>query len=406
MNRIPSTEVHGAAVLVDSRGQVSRVLVNNIDQFQVENTRQLTELMESSSIIKFKYFFQNLVDSGAVTNWEFLFKKGDQFQLFLVSAVQHQDDYLVLLAERKEDTWHLAADLLELTNQQVDFVQACLTDLEPGRGDVFGNPATCFDEICVLNNELVNLHRIINKQKSDLEQLIAQKDYFLGMAAHDLHNPLWAIKYFSDILKSDLVGALSEKQAEHLEIISSSSRFMLGLVEDLLDVTAISSGELILDLLEVDLGQLLNQIVKLYQALADQKDIQIDYSQEVDPGFKIPLDPDRFQQAIGNLLSNAVKFSPRGESITVIYTAEENQIWIQVQDNGPGIPEDEIDEIFRLFRRTSVVGPEGEKSSGLGLAIARKIIAAHRGNLEVDSIVGKGTVFSVYLPIHNREKVN
>jgi signal transduction histidine kinase len=399
-------DVHGAVFLVDSRGEVSRVFVNNIQQFQIEDVGLLTELMEASSKIKFQHFFKNLVNSGAAENWEFLFKIKDQFRLFLVSGVKHQEGYMIILAENKEDTWHLAANTLGLSSQQMDFIEECVTDLPPQDEYEFRDQMSYFDEICRLNNELVNLHRIIIKQKNDLEHLNEQKDYFMGMAAHDLHNPLWAIKYFSDILKSDLVDALSDQQEEYLEIISSSSRFMLDLVEDLLDVTTISSGELILDLLEVDLGQLLNQVVRLNQALADQKDIQINLSQEVDPGLKIPLDPDRFQQVINNLLSNAIKFSPRGESINIVYTADKDQVCVQVQDNGPGIPEDELDQLFQLFRKTSVVSPEGKKSSGLGLAIARKIINAHQGDLRVNSIVGEGTEFSVYLPIENVKKIN
>jgi signal transduction histidine kinase len=249
-----------------------------------------------------------------------------------------------------------------------------------------------------LNNELANLQRSLAKTNLELERLNKQKNRFLGMAAHDLRNPLTAIQMCSEYLLEESGHKLNPDELEFLAAIRSSSEFMLRLVNDLLDVAIIESGKLQLDLWPTDLKPLLSRSVMLNGILAKRKGIELRLS-EYPEVPKLAVDPSKIEQVINNLLSNAVNYSKPNTTVDIRLELSESELVISVKDEGPGIPGNELDKLFRPFERTTVRTSNGEKSSGLGLAIARKIVLGHRGRIWLESEVGKGSVFYVALPI-------
>jgi signal transduction histidine kinase len=222
-----------------------------------------------------------------------------------------------------------------------------------------------------------------------LSKANAAKNRLLGMAAHDLRNPLASIRALADYLRDGTVGALTPDQLDLVNHIHSASQAMLQLVNELLDTSVIEPCAL---------GELVEQAIYLNNINAAQKGTKI----LLRPGPlppALPLDPAKIRQVLDNLLSNAVKFSPPGSVVTVVTTTADGHCVVAVRDRGPGIPEGERHRLFQDFGRTSVRPTGGEKSTGLGLAICRKIIEAHGGAIGADNLPEGGAEFRLRLPL-------
>ena len=239
------------------------------------------------------------------------------------------------------------------------------------------------------------------EQNAHLERLNEEKNRFLGMAAHDIRNPLLAIEYFSKNLL-DYFSGLSDKHYEEAEHIYTSARFIQNLVNELLDFSTIESGKTELDLQLHDPGVLINETTKLNRLLAQKKDISIITKVSLEP-VKILIDGSKMLQVLNNLLTNAIKFSNRNSEIEIGAHLNNNTLHIWVKDQGQGIPDKEQENLFKPFVKTSVRSTEGEPSSGLGLAIVKRIIDAHQGQITVDSHVGEGTNFNLSIPFQLTE---
>ncbi|QPJ64381.1 MAG: hybrid sensor histidine kinase/response regulator [Candidatus Nitrohelix vancouverensis] len=227
------------------------------------------------------------------------------------------------------------------------------------------------------------------------QKLVEAKNVFLGMAAHDLRNPLVCIRGFSELLKDEDLDV--ESQIEYKELIHSVSNEMLTILNDLLDISQIESGKLKLTLKPNDLGKLVERRVHLNKNIAKKKEIQI--LSELESLPSVQFDFERMGQVLDNFISNAIKFSPQGTVIRVRLKQSENKARIEVVDEGPGISEDEISQLFGEFQKLSSRPTAGESSTGLGLAIVKKIVNAHGGEVGVTSEVGRGSSFYFCLPL-------
>jgi signal transduction histidine kinase len=189
-----------------------------------------------------------------------------------------------------------------------------------------------------------------------------------------------------------------EQETQLLNRIRASSQFMLQLVDDLLDISAIESGKLDLNPSPVPVGKIFESCVDLNTIPASQKQIGVD----VDLSEDLPLiraDASKMDQVFNNLLSNAIKFSHAGSRVTLKARRVGDLVQLSVGDQGQGIPADELGKLFQPFQKSSVRATAGEKSTGLGLTIVRRIVEGHGGTIEVQSEVGKGTIFIVSVPI-------
>lgn len=249
-------------------------------------------------------------------------------------------------------------------------------------------------------NELrsrVNVGRRLVEALDNLRESNEIKNKFLRIAAHDLRNPLSVIINISRMLRSGFFHESPEKSNDFLMKIDQSAQDMLTLVNDLLDVSVIECGQLKICGRQCSLGVLLEQRVELTAQLAAGKEIALDAEIEEVPPFR--FDPDRITQVIDNLLSNAVKYSPRGSLVQVFLKRKNHSAWVYVKDQGPGITDEDQKRIFGEFQRIDSRPTGGESSTGLGLAIARKIVEAHNGEIGVQSQIGSGSIFSFALPI-------
>lgn len=241
---------------------------------------------------------------------------------------------------------------------------------------------------------------LIERQKLLVDQLSkanAAKNRFLGMAAHDLRNPLASIRGLAEFLTDGTVGALTPDQQDLVSTIHSASQSMLDLVNELLDLATIEAGELKLMLEPHDLAALLEKSVFLNNIEAAKKGTKVTLAKH--PELVRPkIDSAKIRQVADNLISNAIKFSPPGSEITVEVNVGADSCGFSVKDQGPGIPAAERDKLFKDFGKLSVKPTAGEKSTGLGLAICRKIVDAHAGSIMAQNLPIRGCEFRVTLP--------
>jgi signal transduction histidine kinase len=271
--------------------------------------------------------------------------------------------------------------------------------LAAGGVDYLPKPIRAKEALARIRTHLQIRHLLAEQQLlvEELSKANAAKNKLLGMAAHDLRNPLASIRGLAEFLRDGVVGRLTPDQLDLVETIHAASKQMLVLVNELLDVATIEAGELKLSLEMADLTEIVEKAVYLANIEASAKQTKI----EIVPHDRPPphrLDPNKIRQVVDNLLSNAIKFSPPGSTITVEVEAVAGSIVLAVRDQGPGIPESERHKLFKDFGRTSVQPTGGEKSTGLGLAICRKIVEAHHGTITAENLPGRGCVFRVTIP--------
>jgi signal transduction histidine kinase len=224
----------------------------------------------------------------------------------------------------------------------------------------------------------------------------------LGMVAHDLRNPINGILSASEALLENAAGMLPDCDLGLLEAIRSASRFMMRLIDDLLEISALESGKLKLDLKPTNILSLIEQNLSLNRLLAEGKRIKIDINVTREPPA-MNVDPMKLSRVIDNLVTNAIKFSTPQSRIEIRLGTEAELAILSVHDQGLGIAPHELRKVFAPFRR----GRDASKmnGTGLGLAIAKRIVEAHGGQLMLRSQVGKGSTFTVMLPISKHRGV-
>ncbi|MGP0628305.1 GAF domain-containing sensor histidine kinase [Nitrospina sp. 32_T5] len=241
----------------------------------------------------------------------------------------------------------------------------------------------------------------IVESNQKLKRLNELKNQFLGIASHDLRNPIYVIQTFSEVLKNGTVGTINPKQKELLEKIYKSSNFMRGLLDNLLDISKIESGQIKLNKKSHDLNLVVKQQVEMAQMLADKKNIAIISNLESNDPFL--FDENAITQAIMNFIGNAIKFSPVNSIITVSTKSKDQNIEFSVKDEGPGLSEEDQKLLFKEFQTLSAKPTGGEKTTGLGLAITKKLVSLHSGKVGVNSELGKGACFFFVIPFLKNE---
>lgn len=272
------------------------------------------------------------------------------------------------------------------------------------RGDL-GEPVAirALDEVGLLTRSFEELRqgyleqlardREARRQAQEADRI---KSEFLDSVSHELRTPLNAILGFTQVLLAELEGPLSEGQREDLSMIQASGEHLLELFNNVLDLSALASGRIELNLSEVDPGQLLHEAASLLEAQREGKDVRIrrEVSAQVP---KVTADPTRLRQIVMNLGSNAVKFTRQGE-VRLRAVQHQDELWIEVHDTGVGIAPSELSSIFEEFIQGGT-SKERRRGSGLGLSICKQLTELHGGRIWAESELGEGSVFTVALPL-------
>lgn len=394
------TDQQGIALLCGANGAVLRVIRDELelpDFFRVGHT--LAELVTASAADTLAAFLKVLADRGAAFNWALPVEIAGVATPLYFAGVAEGDHFYLVAARSSAGLARFHEELMLINNEQTNALRAALKELSVQQRHDARRDSALYEDLSLLNNELATLQREMAKKNIELEQLNALKNELLGMAAHDLRSPLGVIQNYSDFLEADAGPQLSDEHRAFISIIQRTSRFMLGLVDDLLDVTTIEAGRLTLDRQPSDLGRLLADNVTLNRTLAARKNITIELATTVESLPMVTLDARRIEQVLNNLIGNAMKFAPPGSRVTVSAEATADAVMIRVTDQGPGIPAADLPNLFKPFAKATARGTAGEKSTGLGLAIVGKVVAAHGGRIWVESELGKGATFFVSLPI-------
>jgi PAS domain S-box-containing protein len=224
------------------------------------------------------------------------------------------------------------------------------------------------------------------------------KNEFLANMSHELRTPLNAIIGFSDVLLEGYFGELNNKQHRYLDNISNSGRHLLGIINDILDISKVESGKSILELEVISIHGMLEEMISFMQPLAADKEIVLKL--EIAPGpDNLLADKAKVKQVLYNLIGNAIKFTDIGEYITINTKTEGNMAYISVIDTGIGIGAHDKERLFRPFTQLDSSTHRKYEGTGLGLALSKELIELHGGIIWVKSEPGKGSTFTFTLPL-------
>jgi signal transduction histidine kinase len=237
----------------------------------------------------------------------------------------------------------------------------------------------------------------LEQEESRREELDRLKDEFVLTASHELRSPLTSVQGFAELLMLERE-SLTPRQAETVEVILDNCRHLVRLLNDLLDLARSDAGRLSIRPQPTEVAPLVEDVVRTMRAQTEAGSQSL--SEDVPAGLPpINVEPDRIRQILVNLLTNAHEYSPEGASIGVSARAVGAEVEISVSDDGPGIPEEQLERIFDRFTRGDAGLTQRVGGTGLGLAISKSLAEAHGGGIGVESVVGRGSTFRVRLPI-------
>lgn len=239
-------------------------------------------------------------------------------------------------------------------------------------------------------------------EKERVEYANRAKSEFLATMSHELRTPLNSIMGFSELLKEGMYGELNEKQAHYINNVLTSSKFLLELINDILDLSKVETGKIELVRERMSVPGTISETIVLIKEKASKHNVHI--KQDFDPQLDfIEADKQRFKQILFNLLSNAIKFSKKeGGTVAITAKKESDMAKFSVSDTGIGIKEEDMGKLFKEFAQANPEISKNYGGTGLGLAITKKLVELHGGNIAVESRYGEGSTFSFLLPVSSR----
>jgi len=261
-----------------------------------------------------------------------------------------------------------------------------------------------FADQAVIAIENVRLFDEIQDKSRQLEIASQHKSQFLANMSHELRTPLNAILGYTELILDNIYGETPDKMREVLERLQANGKHLLGLINDVLDLSKIEAGQLTLDLGDYSLQDVVHTVVVAVESLANGKKLSL--TTVVD--LNLPVghgDERRLAQVLLNLVGNAIKFTDKGE-VAINATAENGSFTVTVRDTGPGIAPSDQGKIFEEFQQADNAATKRKGGTGLGLSIARRIIGMHGGRIWVESDAGKGSTFAFTIPVKVERQVS
>ncbi|MBP9855531.1 MAG: hypothetical protein KBD53_11750 [Candidatus Omnitrophica bacterium] len=268
--------------------------------------------------------------------------------------------------------------------------------------------ARLFEEVYrssqVLESKVQDRTRELQEALREVQDISRTKSDFISAVSHELRTPLTSIKGYASILMDGKLGDIPIEVKQRLGKINTHSDNLVGLINNLLDISRIESGRVEMNFGKCDLRNLIENVRDLLTPQMKDKEINF----ETDIAANVPtlqLDSSQVERVFINLVGNAIKFTPIKGNITVKADLNDDIVHIQVTDNGIGIPEEDIRRLFEQFFRVDNEINQNVKGTGLGLALAKKIVEAHGGSMWVTSVVKQGTTFHFKLPVLSEEDI-
>lgn len=261
------------------------------------------------------------------------------------------------------------------------------------------------EELAMQNEELKSQTEELRSQQRELEQKNLEikranqaKSEFLANMSHELRTPLNSIIGFSEVLEDKSFGELNEKQEKYIRNIHSSGKHLLQLINDVLDLSKVEAGKIVLQYEEFSISEILRSIKTVVKTAVDKKNLSFDM--EIDEHLtSVNADKQKFWQIMINLLSNAIKFTPQGGKIKVVAKGIDRILQVSVTDTGIGIKPEDQSRIFTRFQQINSKATREYAGTGLGLALTKKFVEMHGGKIWVESEFGKGSTFTFTIPL-------
>lgn len=250
------------------------------------------------------------------------------------------------------------------------------------------------------DDEIAELSRSFNYMVDALENLENMRRDFLSNISHELRTPMTTIKGFVDGILDGVIPP--ENQSTYLSIVRDEVRRMEKLVNDILDLARLQAGDNKLNITSFDINESVRRCVISLQQTFISKNLEFTADFETERLY-VKADADAIQRVLLNLIHNAVKFTPEGGKI-IVRTYVKNEVYVEVEDNGPGIPKEELPHVFERFYKADKSRSLDKTGVGLGLAIAKNIILSHHGTIHVESGEGRGAKFIFTLPAADRQE--
>jgi len=394
------SESKGFVVICDATGSIEQILQNEYElTAEIALGMPISAMFDEACREKVLLFCSEARTKGSAFDWELVVQLKSGMEALHCAAAVVEDKLLIVGAGSHDSTIEVIEGMLKINNEQTNHLRIVMKELQQASSQLKKRDKSIYEELTHLNNQLSSMQRELVKKNHELEQLNQQKNYFLGMAAHDLRAPLGTIVSYCEYLMDMEREHAAEDDCELVGVIRKSSEFMLGLINDLLDISKIESGNLNLNVSQLNLKELVSQSAENNRLPAQQKGIRILETHSGSLPETVVWDRYKIQQVLNNLLGNAIKFSHQDSSISICLSSDGSKVVIQVVDKGEGIPPEIIDQLFIPFSKASRAGTRGEKGTGLGLAIARRIVEGHGGEIKAENNVDGGTRFIVTLPI-------
>jgi signal transduction histidine kinase len=307
------------------------------------------------------------------------------------------DGLLIVAAPQRQHLDRLCAEVAETAEELTESSRMQLREYRREVAQTVLPADVSYEDFTRVYNDLANLQREVARQNAELKRLYTEMHHLLGMAAHELRNPLNTIQLLADCLLESACDRLVSEEAVMIQEIEQESRAMRRLIEDLLDISKVESSRPNIARTPTDLVALIKASVALNRSIAKRKRIQVVFETD-HPCLVVDVDADRIRQVLNNLCSNAVMYSMPDTTIYMTLACETSVAVVSVTDEGQGIPLEEFPRLFQPFSRTSVQPTAGEPSTGLGLDISKKIVLAHDGRIWAESRPGRGSTFRFTLP--------
>ena len=394
----------GLVLICDRDGGVRELMRDDLGlALRVPPVTHLNDLLDPGSWLKLAGFLAELKSQGAAFDWEISGTVKGVLVPLHFSGTELDGGYLIMAAVSVCNVTHFNDELMRINNDQIK-LRTTSIELSMATGMRAGRTDEVHEELTRLNNDMANMQHELVQKNAELGSLNLLKNRLLEMAAHDLRNPLGVILTYSQFLETEAAAVLDEEQREFVRTIRETSEFMLRMVTDLLNVSAIEAGQMIFDRQPGDLVRLVRRNVTMNRVLAARKQILVEF----DPPADFPVisfDAGKIEQVLNNLVENAIKFSHCNTCVHIQLDYDLVTVTVAVADEGQGIPAADLPKLFKPFGTTSVRGTSGESCTGLGLAISQKMVEGHGGRIWVESEVGKGTTFRFTLPSSYDEKI-
>lgn len=375
------------------------ILVKKNEELTVRNSigfKDRNRLQELLKIMKEKDFLNLLFQEKIISHSDFspsfdyffqYFRERVKLKSFTVSCIQSKDDVLgaLILGNYAEEFFGGTREIVEILSTQLAQALENIRLFEK----LYNSQKELEDKITGRTQDL----RVALDEIKEISRL---KSEFVSAVSHELRTPLTSVKGYASLLVQEKFGKLPDQIKLRLERINQQADSMVNMINDLLDIARIESGRMKIDIQIIDLVDLIKRVGDFLFPQMKEKSLELVLSMPSD--VSIGADKKLIERVLTNLLSNAIKFTPKGKKIEINVSDEKDLIKISVKDEGIGISEADVKNIFKEFYRVDNPVNKEVKGTGLGLSLVQNIIKAHKGTIWVESKIGEGSSFIFTLP--------